>query len=227
MTAAHPDHTITLLVAKGGELAWLGHLDLARSIERALRRAEFPLRFTEGFHKRTKMRLPEPLPLGVGSEAERYVVHFAAHVDASEVTARLAGRLPRGVEVLAALAGSHPERKDAPLTLELEAEVEAALQAAISGLPTPLPTLSGAWSVVHPVTPMPAGGAIARVLLEAPVGGRVSVGRFLEALRAAVPGGLALRAVTRRVAWQADLASLRSPARFVPDSPGEAGIRRE
>ncbi len=223
MTAARPDHPVTLIVRKGGELAWLGHLDLARAIERALRRAEFPLRFTEGFHRRIRMRLPEPLPLGVGSDAERYVVRFASPVAAEVVGGRLAGRLPVGLDVLAAWAGEHPEAKDAALRLACEAESAAALTAAVAALPQAIPGWNGGWRALGPVAPGDDGGGVVTLELTAPAGMRVSVGRFLEALRQAHPGGLALRSVTRRVAWQSEDPSLRSPAPFLPALPGNEG----
>ncbi len=218
MTEALPDFSLTLTLAKRGEMAWLGHLDTARSLERALRRALLPLRFTVGFHKRIKVRLPEPLPLGVGSDAERYVVQFAAPVDPDALLAQLAGALPRGLAVLAVVAGSHPEPKDAPIALELEAEAAGELAAVLAALPDPLPTMNGRWSIARPVLPQPDGGATALLLLEAPPGGRVSVGRFLEALRAATPQGVALRRM-QRIAWQPAPASLPSPAPFPPGSP--------
>lgn len=223
MTAARPLHPVTLVVRKSGELAWLGHLDLARALERALRRAELPLRFTEGFHKRIRMRLPEPLPLGVGSEAERYVVHFGEPVAAAEVMTRLDGRLPAGVAVVAAWDGSHPEAKDVALELELDAERADELTAAIAALPSPPPDFTGRVEWVGAVRLADDGGGSARVVLHAPPGGRVSVGRFLELFRALRPGGLALRTVTRCVAWQSAPPSLPSPAPFAPENPGEQG----
>ncbi len=223
MTAAKPEYPLTLIVEKGGELAWLGHLDVARALERALRRADLPVRFTEGFHKRIKMRLPEPLPLGVGSDGERYVLQLDAPVEPTVALAPLAGALPRGLRVVAVLPGSHPEKKDVPLTLEFEAESAEELAAAFAALPTPLPALGGGWRLVEPVTALP-DGARAVVLLEAPPGARVSVGRFLEALRATRPSGLALRRVWRRVAWQAVEGSLPSPAPFVRESRAEVGM---
>jgi hypothetical protein len=224
MTAARPDHPVTLVVRKGGELAWLGHLDLARAIERALRRAEFPLRFSEGFHRRVRMRLPEPLPLGVGSDAERYVVRFAEPVAVETIVARMAGRLPAGLEVLTAIDGEHPEARDAPLVLECEAEAFAALERAVALLPEAIEGWCGRWRLVAPIVPRPDGAGSGTIELLAPSGVRVSVGRFLEALRQAFPGGLSLRSVTRRVAWQSEALSLRSPAPFLPGPPGNDGI---
>ncbi len=222
MTAAKPEFPLTLIVEKGGELAWLGHLDVARALDRALRRADLPVRFTEGFHKRIKMRLPEPLPLGVGSDGERYILQLSGPVDPAVALAPLSGALPRGLKVVDVLPGSHPERKDVPLTLDLEAESAADLAAALAALPQPLPALGGRWEVVTPVTALPDGGS-ATVLLLAPPGARVSVGRFLESLRAALPAGLALRRVHRRVAWQAAAGSLPSPTPFVREAPVAEG----
>jgi radical SAM-linked protein len=57
---------IRLRYSKTGDLRFIGHHDLAACWERALRRAEIPVRFTEGFHP--KPHLSSPLALGLGVE---------------------------------------------------------------------------------------------------------------------------------------------------------------
>ncbi len=215
MSEPRPEFKRTLVIAKRGELAWLGHLDLARAVERALRRGALPLRFTEGFHKRIKMRLPEPLPLGVGSEAERYVVSFAQPVTPAAVVAALAGQFPRGIVLRDVVDGSQPEPKDLAVELELESSDLPRLAEALHALAPLLPTIGGAWEIVAPAAASSAG-SLAIVRLTPPAGSRVSVGRFLELLRQAVPGGLALGRVHRRVAWQPGAPSLPSCAPFAP-----------
>jgi hypothetical protein len=214
---------VTLVVAKEGELVWLGHLDFARAIERALRRADLPLRFTEGFHPRVKMRLPEPLPLGVGSDAERFVVELAQPRAAADVgTALAASRLPRGLTLRRALDGSRPERKDVALELELESPAPSDLAAALAELTrvgSSPPAVGAAVELVQAVLPCDGGGR-AVVRLTPPPGGRPSVGRLLELVRghrrAASPESseLPLSRIHRRVAWQSEDEPLPSPAPF-------------
>jgi hypothetical protein len=226
MNLPRVEFPVTLLVAKGGELCWLGHLDFARAVERALRRSGLPLRFTEGFHKRVKMRLPEPLPLGVGSDAERFVVPLAEERAPDVVAAALAPCLPKGLALEGVLAGSHPEPLDVPVDLDLEAGEVASLAAALAALPAQMPAIGGAWTLVQAASATAAGessGALALVRLAPPAGGRVSTGRFLALLKEGAPSGFALSRVRRRVAWREPDPSLpSSPPKSEPRTPGSA-----
>ncbi len=47
---------------KVGRLRFLGHLDVVTTFDRALRRTELPVAYTEGFHPRAKLFFPQPLP---------------------------------------------------------------------------------------------------------------------------------------------------------------------
>ncbi|MFN3739590.1 MAG: TIGR03936 family radical SAM-associated protein [Thermodesulfovibrionales bacterium] len=51
--------------SKTGELKYLSHLELSRLIERALRRANIPLSYTEGFHPMPRISFGPALPVGV------------------------------------------------------------------------------------------------------------------------------------------------------------------
>ncbi len=217
MNLPREEFPVTLLIAKEGELRWLGHLDFARSVERALRRAALPLRFTEGFHRRVKQRLPEPLPLGVGSDAERFVVPLAQERSAEEVSRALEPCLPRGLSLRAVLRGALPERKDAAIELELDAAVPGELEPALQALPATLPAIGGTWERLEPPGDAIFGRAIVRLV--PPAGSRVSIGRFLELLNRSGPQGFALARIHRRVAWRVEEASLPSSAPFVGRTP--------
>jgi hypothetical protein len=221
MNQARAEYPVTVVIAKEGELCWLGHLDFARAVERALRRSGLPLSFTEGFHKRPKMRLPEPLPLGVGSEGERFVVPLAEERGAEQVAAALAGKFPRGLRIVEVRVGSWPEPLDVAVELELEAEPAGSLAAALAALQSSLPAIGGTWRRVDATnaggeSPSVAASPVV-VRLEPPRGGRVSAGRFLELLKQGAPSGCALTRIHRRVAlgvgpvaWQAEGSSLPS-----------------
>lgn len=213
------------MLSKRDELAWLGHLDVARALERALRRAALPLRFTEGFHKRIRMRLPEPLPLGIGSDGERYVVRFAAPVEPEDLLRRLEGALPRGLRVEAVLPGSQPERKDEPLRIEFVATSAAALGAALETAVQRAGELRCTIELVEAPRPH-EGGARATILVAGRAGERVSLGRLLEMLRGAVPEGLDLQQIHRRVPWNDARAQLPSSAPF-PRETGRGGPGNE
>ncbi|MCJ7508440.1 MAG: TIGR03936 family radical SAM-associated protein, partial [candidate division Zixibacteria bacterium] len=56
--------------AKNKEVRFSSHLDVIRMFERAIRRSDIPIAFSEGFHPHLKISFGPPLPLGFVSEAE-------------------------------------------------------------------------------------------------------------------------------------------------------------
>jgi radical SAM-linked protein len=61
---------IRITFGKEGMMRFIGHLDLAKTWERVLRRAEIPLEYTQGFNPRPRMQFAAALPVGVTSETE-------------------------------------------------------------------------------------------------------------------------------------------------------------
>ena len=55
---------------KHGPLRFVGHLDLSKTWERVLRRAEIPLEYSQGFNPRPRMQFAAALPVGATSESE-------------------------------------------------------------------------------------------------------------------------------------------------------------
>lgn len=59
-----------LKFSKGGVLRYIGHLDLMRYFQKAMRRAGIPIAYSEGFHPHQKMAFALPLGVGMTSEGE-------------------------------------------------------------------------------------------------------------------------------------------------------------
>jgi radical SAM-linked protein len=76
---------VRITFGKHGALRFIGHLDLSKTWERVLRRAQIPLEYTQGFNPRPRLQFAAALPVGVTSESE--------YLDAW-LTARLEGRFP-------------------------------------------------------------------------------------------------------------------------------------
>lgn len=88
---------------KTGKIRFLGHLDMARVWERALRRVEVPVSMSTGFTPRPKLSFGLALPTG----AESLVELLDVVVDDSfgfgpDVLATISDALPDGVEVIEA-----------------------------------------------------------------------------------------------------------------------------
>lgn len=85
---------------KRGDLRFLSHLDFVRTIERALRRSDLPIAFSEGFNPRIRLSFPGALSTGVESDAEQFDVWLNAPANEREAVDRLRGLLPDGLEIL-------------------------------------------------------------------------------------------------------------------------------
>jgi len=97
---------------KGEEVKWLSHLDLKRTLERAMRRAELPLALTEGHNPHPKVSLGPPLSVGATGEAEVFAVHLSAPMRPETVKERLNAQLPPGLQVLEAWVVPGYRRKE-------------------------------------------------------------------------------------------------------------------
>ncbi|MFY9494441.1 MAG: TIGR03936 family radical SAM-associated protein [Limnochordia bacterium] len=86
----------------GSEVRFLSHLDLLRTLERALRRTGLPIAHTEGFNPRPKMSFGFALPVGVMSWAEYGDFEFNEKVSPHAFETLYNEHLPQGFRVLAA-----------------------------------------------------------------------------------------------------------------------------
>ncbi|MBI5354290.1 MAG: DUF2344 domain-containing protein [Chloroflexi bacterium] len=84
---------------KQGALRYTGHLDLHRLWERAMRRADLPLSYSQGFHPQPKISLAAALPLGFSSLGEVLDVRFNEDLPTQEIANRLKDNLPKDVQI--------------------------------------------------------------------------------------------------------------------------------
>lgn len=85
--------------SKQGALRYTGHLDLHRLWERAMRRADLPLSYSQGFHPQPRISLASALPLGFSSRGEVVDVRFNDEIPTEEIAARLKDSLPPDIQV--------------------------------------------------------------------------------------------------------------------------------
>ena len=88
---------VRIYFEKVGDARFLSHLDLMRTMERALRRAELPVKFTEGMNPKVKMSFPTALQLGMASGVEVMEVQLPPELTVREVRDRLGAELPEGL----------------------------------------------------------------------------------------------------------------------------------
>lgn len=88
-----------ILYSKKGPAGYTSHLDLMRELERAMRRANLPVAFSEGFNPHPKISVAAPLPVGTEGLAELAEVEMSRPVDAAAVADSLNLNLPPGLQV--------------------------------------------------------------------------------------------------------------------------------
>jgi radical SAM-linked protein len=116
---------------KQGALRYTGHLDLHRLWERAMRRADLPLSYSQGFHPQPKISLASALPLGFSSRGEVLDVRFNDEIPTEEITARLKVSLPPDIQVTH--VESVDEREPALQTQVLSATYDVHLTEPVDG----------------------------------------------------------------------------------------------
>jgi radical SAM-linked protein len=95
-------YKINFQFSKKGLMRFISHLDLMRTFIRALRRAGFPLKMTEGFNPHPKFSIKRALKLGVESDQEEATVTCTEPVNPEEFMKRLQEQLPEGLHIKAA-----------------------------------------------------------------------------------------------------------------------------
>jgi len=93
-------HRVRLQFAKLGRARFLSHLELVTLFSRAIRRAEIPIRFSEGFHPLPKVVFSPALPVGIESIAEYVDLDIDGNTDILELTRKMSHQLPNWFKVL-------------------------------------------------------------------------------------------------------------------------------
>ncbi len=82
-----------------GRAAYLSHLDMQRTLQRALRRADMPLLYSQGFNPHPLMAFAGALATGAESEREWFDVRLDGEIAPADFEARLNAVLPEGMAV--------------------------------------------------------------------------------------------------------------------------------
>jgi radical SAM family uncharacterized protein/radical SAM-linked protein len=85
--------------SKTGRLRYLSHLELVTLLHRAMRRAGFPLEYSQGFHPSPKISFGPPLGVGVAGLSEYFDMEVIPPFDLAGNKRKLNSLLPEGVSV--------------------------------------------------------------------------------------------------------------------------------
>lgn len=87
---------------KKGSARFIGHLDLARTWERALNRAKIPMAYTQGFNRRPRMQFASALPLGYMGDREIIDLWLKELIEPADALAQLNDKMAPGIRILSA-----------------------------------------------------------------------------------------------------------------------------
>lgn len=94
--------SVRIVFSKIGRAKYVSHLDLVRAMTRAVRRADIPLWYTEGFNRHPYLTFAAPLSLGFEGLRETMDIRMADEFPFDELVARLNAVLPEGLVAISA-----------------------------------------------------------------------------------------------------------------------------
>lgn len=92
--------SVRLWFKKDGLAIYISHLDMNRCMTRAVRRAQIPLWYTEGFNPHPYMTFLMPLPLGQEGKREPLDIRIEGEISFEETKAKLNSVMPDGIEIV-------------------------------------------------------------------------------------------------------------------------------
>ncbi|HEX6934283.1 MAG TPA: TIGR03936 family radical SAM-associated protein [Streptosporangiaceae bacterium] len=91
---------LTIRYAKRGRMRFASHRDVARAIERGVRKAGLPVAYSAGFSPHPRISYSGGAPTGAASEAEYLEIAVTSQCEPAEVCRRLDAALPDGIDVI-------------------------------------------------------------------------------------------------------------------------------
>ena len=81
-------------------MKFIGHLDIMRYFQKAIRRAEIPIAFTSGYSPHMIMSFANPLGVGLTSDGEYFDIELTEPIASREAVKRLNEQMVDGMEIV-------------------------------------------------------------------------------------------------------------------------------
>lgn len=91
---------LRITFARGDNVRYVGHLDMVRTWERIIRRADLPIAYSEGFNPHPRLAFAAALPVGCTSDQEVLDVILSRPCDLADTWRRLDQAAPAGIAVV-------------------------------------------------------------------------------------------------------------------------------
>lgn len=92
--------TLRVRFTKENYLRYISHLDLMRLFQRTFRRANIPIKYSEGFNPKPKFSIANPLGLGISSIEEYMDIELYDKISIEDFIKRMNKELPEDIRVL-------------------------------------------------------------------------------------------------------------------------------
>lgn len=92
-------YPVQIKLDKRNDMVYFSQLDIIHLLERALRRADLPLYFTQGFNPHVKISFSNGLKLGIEGEIGA-TLYFTQEISYAAVKEKLSLHLPQGLTII-------------------------------------------------------------------------------------------------------------------------------
>lgn len=107
-------------------MRFIGHLDLMRFFQKAMKRAHIPIAYTKGYSPHMIMSFANPLGIGLSSDGEYFDIELEEWINGGEAVRRLNSVMVEGLEVLS-LRQISPEKKMTGMAILAAADYKSSL----------------------------------------------------------------------------------------------------
>ncbi|MBP5580782.1 MAG: DUF2344 domain-containing protein [Ruminococcus sp.] len=95
---------VRVFFEKSGRAVYISHLDLLRTVQRAIKRSGLPVWYSEGYNPRIYLNFPLALPVGCEGANEAVDFYTIGDIPADVLTASLNSAFPDGIHAISAAA---------------------------------------------------------------------------------------------------------------------------
>ena len=117
---AEPMNKLRLKFSKNGPIKFIGHLDVMRYFQKAIRRANIDIKYSEGFSPHQVLSFAQPLSVGATSDGEYLDMTVNSMTSLQDVMDGLNNVMNEGIKILA--IAELPEREEKAMTTSYAAK---------------------------------------------------------------------------------------------------------
>ena len=104
-------YKIILKYSRGGAARYISHLDMQRAFGRAVRRAQLPAEYSQGFNPHIVMSFASPLSVGYATNGDYVELTLTGQMDGEEIMRALNAVLPPDIRILHVRPAAQNEKK--------------------------------------------------------------------------------------------------------------------